>query len=131
MAKSEGRLALIYSFAERGSLNVHLPSPTFPWRARLHCAHGLVTGVLYLHSAGILHRDIKPHNVLLTHDWTARIGDLGVSRMCPELLAGQTHVTAPLQVWGQGKGAWGLGEERPVTLGRSPTAAGGPTPAVG
>lgn len=42
--------------------------------------YNILCAVKYLHSAGILHRDIKPGNILLNDDCEAKICDFGLAR---------------------------------------------------
>ncbi|TMS09726.1 Serine/threonine-protein kinase STK11 [Larimichthys crocea] len=63
-------------------LNTHTPrtlnwTPYISERARYFCQ--LLDGLEYLHSQGIVHKDIKPGNLLLTTDGALKISDLGVA----------------------------------------------------
>jgi serine/threonine protein kinase len=40
----------------------------------------LFEGVEYLHSKQLIHRDLKPNNIMLTNEGNIKIGDLGLAR---------------------------------------------------
>jgi serine/threonine-protein kinase len=46
----------------------------------LRIASDVAAGLAFAHDAGFVHRDIKPHNVLLRADGTAVIADFGIAR---------------------------------------------------
>jgi serine/threonine protein kinase len=53
-----------------------------PLRA-LECVHQVAEGLEYAHNQGVVHRDIKPTNLLLDHSGTVRILDMGLARIGP------------------------------------------------
>ena len=62
-----------------GSLEaVEKPIPV--WKA-VHLVKGIADGLDYAHKRGIIHRDIKPHNILITRDFTPKITDWGMSKI--------------------------------------------------
>src|SRR5207237_10134293 len=37
-------------------------------------------GIAHAHAAGVVHRDVKPHNLLVAADGTVKVADFGVAR---------------------------------------------------
>ena len=58
------------------SANVQIPLPL-----KLRILHDTSSGLLYLHSQSVLHRDLNAGNVLLTENLRAKVADLGVARV--------------------------------------------------
>ncbi|KAJ9184565.1 hypothetical protein P3X46_004279 [Hevea brasiliensis] len=76
---------LVYEYMPKGSLHDHLfgNRRTLPWNVRYSTALALASALKYLHEDAeprVLHRDIKPGNILLREDFTAKVGDFGISR---------------------------------------------------
>ncbi|KAK3424730.1 hypothetical protein EUGRSUZ_F01501 [Eucalyptus grandis] len=85
---SEGsKRALVYEYVCNGSLDFHLhggDSNTLNWESRLKIAIGAARGLRYLHEdcrvGCIVHRDMRPKNILLTHDFEPLVADFGLAR---------------------------------------------------
>ncbi|XP_059628718.1 inactive protein kinase SELMODRAFT_444075-like [Cornus florida] len=79
---------LVYEFACNGSLDKHLygreTSEVMAWHNRMKVAIGAARGLRYLHEdcrvGCIVHRDFRPTNILLTHDFESMVGDFGLAR---------------------------------------------------
>ncbi|XP_042451428.1 G-type lectin S-receptor-like serine/threonine-protein kinase LECRK1 [Zingiber officinale] len=81
----ESQRLLVYEYMSRGSLQGFLfGGERPPWEQRASIAIGIARGLMYLHeecSAPIIHCDIKPQNVLLDDNLTARISDFGLAKL--------------------------------------------------
>lgn len=74
---------LTMELAELGDLKRELEkreSP-FPPEQSLQMILDVLCGLEAIHHAGIIHRDVKPENLLLTQDGKLKIGDFGIARL--------------------------------------------------
>ncbi|KUI62856.1 CTD kinase subunit alpha [Cytospora mali] len=97
-----------------------LNHPTFKLDAahRKHLSKQLFEGLDYLHQRGVLHRDIKAANILVSADGILKLADFGLARFyakrhqldytnrvitiwyrSPELLLGETQYSPAVDIW--------------------------------
>ncbi|RZB59414.1 G-type lectin S-receptor-like serine/threonine-protein kinase SD2-2 [Glycine soja] len=77
---------LVYEYMQNGALNVYLrkEGPCLSWDVRFRVAVGTAKGIAYLHEecrCCIIHCDIKPENILLDGDFTAKVSDFGLAKL--------------------------------------------------
>jgi len=76
---------LVYEFMVNGSLDRFLFGDVrLQWNLRAQLALEVARGLLYLHeecSSQIIHCDIKPQNILLDGNFTAKISDFGLAKL--------------------------------------------------
>ncbi|KAL3684365.1 hypothetical protein R1sor_002387 [Riccia sorocarpa] len=95
---------LVYEYAENRNLAQALWGEDRPfdltWEQRLNICVGIARGLSYLHEElqpKIIHRDIKPQNILLDKDWNAKIADFGLARpVVEDATQRATHVGGTL-----------------------------------
>ncbi|KAJ8306325.1 hypothetical protein KUTeg_016870 [Tegillarca granosa] len=72
-------MVMEYCVSELQEMMENVPEKKFPvWQAHKYFIQ-LIDGLEYLHGKGIIHKDIKPSNLLLTKDEILKITDLGVA----------------------------------------------------
>lgn len=51
------------------------------WREVLHFSTQIAKALEHAHSRGIVHRDIKPHNIMILKDGSVKVADFGIARI--------------------------------------------------
>ena len=76
------------------------------WKETLHFAIQISKALEHAHSRGIVHRDIKPHNVMVLKNGSVKVADFGIARMMSEgntltkEALGSVHYISPEQAKG-------------------------------
>ncbi len=76
----EGRPYLVTEFVDGGTLADWAAAQPRTWRDGVEQLVGVADALAAAHDAGILHRDIKPDNVLMTKTGYAKLADFGLAR---------------------------------------------------
>ena len=77
------------------------------WREVLHFSTQIARALAHAHERGIVHRDIKPQNVMMFRDGTAKVADFGIAALENEIYEnngqaiGSIHYIAPEQAKGE------------------------------
>ncbi|XP_015575800.1 U-box domain-containing protein 35 isoform X2 [Ricinus communis] len=85
---------LVYEHMSNGSLDDRLfrrgNTLPLPWQMRFRIAAEIATGLLFLHQTKpepLVHRDLKPGNILLDRNFVSKISDVGLARLVPPSVA--------------------------------------------
>jgi serine/threonine-protein kinase len=76
--KSQDAIVLVMEFCEGGSLQAHFESGPMSLSILRSALTDAALGLQVVHSRGMLHRDIKPGNILLDGRGRAKLGDFGL-----------------------------------------------------
>ena len=82
---------------KRGQLN---------WRESLHFITQIMRGLSHAHSRGIIHRDIKPQNIMVLRDGSVKVADFGIACLAnqgqtlTQEALGSVHYISPEQARG-------------------------------
>jgi serine/threonine protein kinase len=80
MGECEGRPFFSLEFVEAGSLAGQLDGSPWPARKAARLVQRLARAVHHAHQCSVIHRDLKPTNVLLAADGTPKITDFGLAK---------------------------------------------------
>jgi len=77
----EGQQYLITEFVDGGTLEEWARTRHRTWREVVDVLVGVGDGLAVAHAAGILHRDVKPANILVAQNGYAKLADFGLAKL--------------------------------------------------
>ena len=124
-AVEDGMPFLVMEYAPHGTLRQRHPKGTrLPLDVLIAYVHQVASALQYTHDQGLIHRDVKPENLLLSSHDQVLLSDFGLVMLAPQLLSseatepmekslvGTTSYLAPEQLRGKAQPAsdqYGLG----------------------
>jgi serine/threonine-protein kinase len=79
--ESDGRQFIVFEYVDGENLKQVLEETgPLPVRDALELALGVARGLAFAHENGLIHRDVKPQNVLLNGDGRPKVTDFGIAR---------------------------------------------------
>jgi len=86
---------------------MHRKGGALSWKESLHFMTQIVKALGHAHSRGIIHRDIKPQNIMVLRDGSVKVADFGIARLLSAQQAtltqealGSVHYISPEQAKG-------------------------------
>jgi serine/threonine protein kinase/Tfp pilus assembly protein PilF len=86
----DGRPYLVMEYVEGQPITAASETRGLSIRERIELFRSLCSAVHYAHQKLVIHRDIKPNNVMVTPEGTVKLIDFGISKsLAPELIPGE------------------------------------------
>ena len=110
-AEYEDRPYLVMKYIEGETLKARLGQGSIEQAELVQIVESIGTGLFYAHQQGILHRDVKPSNVLLGVDGRVYLADFGLARIAQagestlssDMMLGTPQYISPEQAMGLGE----------------------------
>lgn len=109
VCRSDGLDYIVMELIDGMTLKQYMQKRGTPlnWREALHFITQIVRALGHAHSRGIVHRDIKPHNIMVLRDGSVKVTDFGIARLTSAAQAtltqealGSVHYISPEQAKG-------------------------------
>ena len=107
--QDQGHRYIVQEYVEGGSLKELInKNGALPWRKAVPIAIQIGLALDYAHQHGLVHRDIKPQNILITKERFAKVTDFGIAQVIKSntntltsgLSFGSVHYSSPEQARG-------------------------------
>ena len=77
----DGRQYLVTELVDGGTLRAWAVGQPRPWLQVVELLVGVADALAAAHSAGVLHRDVKPDNILVARNGYAKLADFGLAKL--------------------------------------------------
>ncbi len=99
---------IVMEYVEGITLKQYLSAKgTLPWKEAVDSAAQICSGLEHAHKKGIIHKDIKPENIIITKEGILKITDFGIAKALNQgtittggLTMGSVHYFSPEQARG-------------------------------
>jgi serine/threonine protein kinase len=138
VVQSDGRLYLVFEFVDK-DLKKYMEACDGPLSPQLikSYANQMLRGLEFCHVRGVMHRDLKPQNILVSRDGCLKLADFGLARAFvppirpfthevvtlwyrpPEILLGCKTYALPVDMWAVGTMLAEMCTKRPLFPGDS------------